>query len=298
MPDSGLKVEQLCARISRRRVFAPFRGPHTAVSNVSFTAQPGHVVGLVGPIGAGKTTLLHCLAGLRRPFSGSVALDGRAVSQGEIAFVDQRASLPTRFTVGDLEALGAGYNDGFDAQLFVDTVGRFDLGRSVRLRQVSEGQRKVVAIAFCLARRSRIILLDEPLASLDPGTRRDMMGEVLAAAFNQKRIVIMASHLVTDIERDCDSLLVMDKGQLLVNEAVDSLVEHHVYLAGPPPGDAEVLIEGNGRSMVYLPDVGGGNYDHPSLEEIVIARQKHAQSGSAGPSLIDQISPLGEGSTR
>lgn len=298
MPESGLKVERLFARISRRRVFAPLREPHTAVSDVSFTADEGHVVGLVGPIGAGKTTLLHCLAGLRRPSAGGVTLDGRAIGQGELTFVDQRTSLPTRLSVGDLEALGKGYNCGFDAHFFVDTVRRFGLDRSDRLRQVSEGQRKVIAVAFSLARSSRIILLDEPLASLDPGTRRDMMGEVLAAACIKERIVIIASHLVTDIERDCDSLLVMDKGRLLVDEPVDSLIEHHVYLAGPLPGDAEVLTEGNGRSMVYLPNAGEGNYDHPSLEEIIIARLKHAQSASPKPELINQLFPFDERCTR
>ncbi|WP_298336200.1 ATP-binding cassette domain-containing protein [Ferrimicrobium sp.] len=285
MQHSGLEVQEL-THLARREEFFHRLQRKEILHGMSFHLEASRVAGLVGQIGAGKTTLLHCLAGLRPILSGKATLDGQPLRRGDLALVDQRASLPRELTIADLGHLCEGYNTGFDRALFLKLIDRFDLTTNVRIKRVSEGQRKVIAIATALARHARLLLLDEPLASLDPMSRRGIMGEVLATASEDGTTILLSSHLVADIERDCDWLLILDGGQLLVSEAIDTLIEHHVYLADMRDTDGTLVTAGGGRSLVRRSGPSDDDLAHPGLEEIVIGyldgakRQRNNEDGS------------------
>ncbi|MGC9155204.1 MAG: ATP-binding cassette domain-containing protein [Ferrimicrobium sp.] len=276
MQHSGLEVQDL-THLAYREEFLHRLQRKEILHGMSFHLEASRVTGLVGQIGAGKTTLLHCLAGLRPILSGKATLDGQPLRRGDLALVDQRASLPQELTIADLGHLCEGYNTGFDRALFMKLIDRFDLAMNVRIKRVSEGQRKVVAIATALARHARLLLLDEPLASLDPMSRRAIMGEVLATAHEDGTTILLSSHLVTDIERDCDWLLILDRGYLLVSESIDTLIERHVYLADTHDTSGTVVAAGGGRSLVRRSGPSDDDLEHPGLEEIVIGYLNGAQ---------------------
>ncbi|WP_298207701.1 ABC transporter ATP-binding protein [Ferrimicrobium sp.] len=278
--NSGLEVEQLTYQ-TRREELLHRLGHKQILHGITFQLEASRVVGLVGQIGAGKTTLLHCLAGLRPVLSGRATLDGQPLRRGDLALVDQKAALPQELTIADLGHLCEGYNAEFDQALFMKLTERFDLATNVRVKRVSAGQRKVIAIAAALARHARVLLLDEPLASLDPVSRRAIMGEVLATAHEDGTTVLLSSHLVGDIERDCDWLLILDRGYLLVSEAIDNLIDRHVYLNGTPDEHAILVTNGGGRSLVRCNGPRDDGREHPSLEEIVIGYLDGAQRGQS-----------------
>jgi ABC-2 type transport system ATP-binding protein len=259
---------------------------------LSFAIGANHVVGLVGEIGAGKTTLLHCLAGLRPVTQGEVTLDGAPLRRGDVALVDQRASLPSRLSIAELGELGRGYNTTFDYAFYEGLIDAFDLPRDSTIKRASEGQRKVTAIAAALARHTRLLLLDEPLAALDPMSRRQIMGEVLAQAAEHQTMVIISSHLVVDIERDCDWLLILDGGRLIVSEAIDDLVGRHAYVVGPPPTGSTLVTGGTTRSMVRFDAPADSADEHPGLEEIVIGYLQTGRSLRSHDKQATQL-PLG-----
>jgi len=222
------------------------------LADLSFTLPAGSVTGLVGRIGAGKTTMLCILAGLRHPTSGTAGLDDGPLPLGLVAFVDQAASLPRRLHLGELGLLGSSLHAGFDRARYRALLEEAGLSPRLRIARLSDGQRKLVAIAAALARHPRLLLLDEPLASLDPLTRRQALGEVLATAHEEGTIVIVSSHLVSDLERDCDHLLALHGGQLVLAAPIDELVRCHAWCTGDPPPGATLITRHGARALVRL----------------------------------------------
>jgi len=257
----ALVVRDLTKRVRGREIL---RG-------LGFTLPRGAVAGLVGRIGAGKTTLLSLLAGLRRPTTGVATLAEAPLALGDVAFVDQAASLPRRLRLDQVGELASTLHRAFDRERYLGLLEGVGLAPSYRVAKLSDGQRKVVAIFAALARHPRLLLLDEPLASLDPLTRRHAMGEVLASAHEEGVIVIVASHLVTDLERDCDHLLALRDGRLLLAGAIDDLTRRHSWCTGDPPPGATVVAQHGVRTLVCLADPDPGLEGSCDLEALVMA---------------------------
>ncbi|MEV0070436.1 ABC transporter ATP-binding protein [Amycolatopsis sp. NPDC050768] len=197
----------------------------------------GRVVGLVGPNGAGKSTLLNLLAGLLRPSAGNLELFGRPVKPGQptdgVAYLDQRHSLYESFRVREMLEAARRLNRRWDHRAALDRVRELGIPLQRRVGELSGGQRAQVALSVALARRPELLVLDEPVASLDPLARRDLMGGLMAAKADHDCTVVLSSHVVSELERLCDHLVVLDHGRVVLSGDVDDLMAEHVRLTGP-----------------------------------------------------------------
>jgi ABC-2 type transport system ATP-binding protein len=187
-----------------------FRG-RWALSDCTLDIPAGRVTGLVGPNGAGKTTLLSLAAGLLRPSAGSIEVCGGSPGKqlADIGFVAQDTPAYAQLTVDDHLRLGARLNQRWDAQLARTRIQRIGLPPGQRAGSLSGGQRAQLALTLALAKRPVLLILDEPVASLDPLARRDFLQDLADATARQGLSVVHSSHLVSDVERVCDYLIVL-----------------------------------------------------------------------------------------
>jgi ABC-2 type transport system ATP-binding protein len=187
-----------------------------ALRDCTLALPRGRIAALVGPNGAGKTTLLHLAVGLLAPTAGSIRVLGRAPGKdpdllARVGFVAQDAPLYGDFTGADLLRLGVGLNRRFDLDLARDRLGRLGVPLDRRVDRLSGGQRAQVALAMALAKRPEVLLLDEPVASLDPLARREFLQALMGSVAEQGLTVVLSSHLLADLERVCDYLIVLQR---------------------------------------------------------------------------------------
>jgi ABC-2 type transport system ATP-binding protein len=215
--------------------------------DATFAIPAGSVVGLVGPNGAGKTTLLALTVGLLAPTEGRVEVLGepsRAHTAGTLARVSYLAQdhpMYGSFTVADMLHLGASMNPAWDQPLAEQRVDTLGIPLRRKIKALSGGQQAQVALTMALAKRAPLLVLDEPVASLDPIARLDFMRDVMAAAADKSLTVIIASHVISELERLCDWLLVLTAGRLQLAGPIDDLRDGHRLLTVPrPTADADL----------------------------------------------------------
>jgi ABC-2 type transport system ATP-binding protein len=203
-----------------------------ALRDCTLSIPAGHVVALVGPNGAGKTTLLNLAVGLATPTTGAVTVLGGAPAGSPdaldgIAFVAQDAPLYKNLPVADMLHVARNLNRRWDQRRA--EVRLADLGIPVKKKvgQLSGGQKAQLALTIALARRPDLLVLDEPLAALDPLARHDFMDSVLAAVAADGISVVLSSHVVAELERMADYLIVLSFGQVTLAGQVDDLVAAH-----------------------------------------------------------------------
>ena len=206
-----------------------------ALADCTVQIPAGRVVGLVGPNGAGKTTLLNLAAGLLEPTAGTIdVLGARPGAQlAKVGFVAQDTPVYANLTVGEHLHLGERLNPGWDAALARDCVARIGLDPGQKAAGLSGGQRARLALTMGVAKRPEVLLLDEPVASLDPLARRDFLSYLMEAVAEHGLSVILSSHLVSDLERICDHLVVLVASRVRVAGDIDHLLATHVRLTGP-----------------------------------------------------------------
>jgi ABC-2 type transport system ATP-binding protein len=261
-------------------------GKRWALRDLDLTVAEHAVVGLVGPNGAGKSTLLHLAAGLIDPTEGAVsvlgATPGSASVLPDVAFVAQDAPLPKRARVREVVAMAAGMNVRWDGDVVRQRLGELRVDDSHRVGELSGGQRAQLALALALAKRPRVLLLDEPVASLDPLARRGFLQSLMAAVADGELTVVFSTHLLDDLERTCDHLVVLGQGSLLLSGPIDEIVRGHAVLVGPPdrPLPKGSNVVGGYRSHAahqVLVSVSAPIVDPawqlltPTLDEIVLA---------------------------
>jgi ABC-2 type transport system ATP-binding protein len=223
-----------------------------ALSDCSLQIPEGRVAGLVGPNGAGKTTLLHLAVGLLTPDAGAVTvLDGQPASGpdqlAKVGFVAQDTPVYAGLSVADHLRLGAHLNPGWDAAYAAARVERLDVDPGQRAGKLSGGQRAQLALTLALAKRPRLLILDEPVASLDPLARREFLQDLMEAVAEHEVSIILSSHLVNDLERVCDYLVVLAASRVQIAGDVDALIASHHRLIGPRrdpaslPSDQQVI---------------------------------------------------------
>jgi ABC-2 type transport system ATP-binding protein len=225
-----------------------------ALRDCTLAIPEGHVVGLVGPNGAGKTTLLHLATGLQAPTSGTISVLGAPPPSspgqlGRVGFVAQNTPVYARMRVADHLRLGAWLNPSWDEKLAQQRIGELDLDPRQRAGTLSGGQRAQLALTLALAKRPELLLLDEPVAALDPLARREFLRGLMEAVAAHGTSVVMSSHLVADLERVCDYLVVLVASRVRVAGEVSALLATHCRLSGPRrdpdtlPADLEVIEE-------------------------------------------------------
>jgi ABC-2 type transport system ATP-binding protein len=213
-------------------------GRHWALRGCTVAIPEGCVVGLVGANGAGKTTLLHLGVGLLEPTEGSVAVLGARPGAGpeqlsRVGFLAQDAPVYANLTVAEHLELGRRLNRTWDDALVTGRIARLGLRARQRAGRLSGGQRSQLALTLAMGKRPDLLVLDEPVSSLDPLARRDFLGDLMELVADQQPSVILSSHLLSDVERVCDHLIVLADGRVRLEGAVDDLLASHKILIGP-----------------------------------------------------------------
>lgn len=209
-----------------------------ALSKCTLSIPTGRVVGLVGPNGAGKSTLLNMCVGLSRPSEGSIEVFGRVPTDtpdqlSRLGFVAQDHPICSNFTVGDHLKLGARLNPKWDGQLAMSRIEQLGLDLRQRGGKLSGGQRAQLSLTLALAKRPEALILDEPVASLDPLARREFLEITMETVVEHDISVILSSHLVSDVERVCDFLVILVSSHVVLTGEVDDIVTSHHRLVGP-----------------------------------------------------------------
>jgi ABC-2 type transport system ATP-binding protein len=265
-------------------------GRRWALRDCTLAIPGGRVAGLVGPNGAGKTTLLHLAVGLLAPTSGTIRVLGERPGQlAQVGFVAQDAPTYARMSVADHLRMGAWLNPGWDVELARDRIGRLGLDPRQRAGSLSGGQRAQLALTLALAKRPELLILDEPVASLDPLARRDFLRGLMEAVAEHGVSVVLSSHLVADLERVCDYLVVLVASRVRVAGEVSVLLASHHRLSGPRrdpgtlPATQEVIEESHtDRQSTLLVRTDEPVHDPSwtvkpvSLEELVLAYMSRA----------------------
>jgi ABC-2 type transport system ATP-binding protein len=265
-------------------------GSQWALQGCTLEIPRGTVTALVGPNGAGKTTLLRLAVGLTRPSAGSVrvfGLDPReqaAEALPRVGFLAQEHPLYGGFTVKEMLRVGRKLNPSWDDEAAHSRITELDLPLDKKVRSLSGGQRAQVALTLALAKRPELLLLDEPVASLDPLARREFLQSVVEAVAEHELTVVLSSHILADLERVCDHLVILAQSRTQLVGSIDEIVASHRLLTGPreEAGDVarmhEVVRESHAeRQTTLLVRADGHVYDSHwtvhelDLEEIVLA---------------------------
>jgi ABC-2 type transport system ATP-binding protein len=210
-------------------------GRRAALSDCSLDIPAGHVVGLVGPNGAGKSTLLQLACGLLDPTAGRIEVLGDKPVSGSprVGFVAQDTPVYTGLTVAEHLRMGAHLNPSWDMPLAEQRIAQVGLDPAQKAGKLSGGQRAQLALTVAAAKRPDLLLLDEPVAALDPLARRSFLQGLMELTAEQGMSVIMSSHLVADLERVCDHLIVLVASRVRVAGDVEELLAGHHRLSGP-----------------------------------------------------------------
>ncbi|MFI6740618.1 ABC transporter ATP-binding protein [Nonomuraea sp. NPDC050451] len=264
-------------------------GRRWALRECTIDIPAGHVVGLVGPNGAGKTTLLKLASGRLEPTAGGITvLGGRPgntpAQLARVGFVAQETPVYAGLTVAEHLRLGARLNPRWDDGMARERIARLGLVPAHRAGKLSGGQRAQLALTLGLAKRPDLLILDEPVAALDPLARRDFVQGLMEAAVERKLSVLLSSHLVSDLERVCDYLIVLVDSRVQVAGEVDELLATHHRLTGPRrdpdrlPSDQQVIsARHTERQSTFVVRTGGPILDPAwtvsrlSLEDLVLA---------------------------
>ncbi|HUZ24690.1 MAG TPA: ABC transporter ATP-binding protein [Streptosporangiaceae bacterium] len=220
-------------------------GRRWALAGCTLAVPAGRVTGLVGPNGAGKTTLLQLAAGLLTPDSGTIRVlgerPGGTPSQlGRVGFVAQDAPVYPGLSVAGHLRMGGWLNPTWDSELAERRISQLGLDLRQRAGSLSGGQRAQLALTLAAAKRPELLLLDEPVASLDPLARREFLRGLMETVAEHQASVVLSSHLITDIERVCDYLIVLTGSRVRIAGETEELLASHHRLSGPRP-DARTL---------------------------------------------------------
>jgi ABC-2 type transport system ATP-binding protein len=278
-------------------------GSKWALRDCTFAVPEGRVCGLVGANGAGKTTLLRLLTGLSRPSAGRAEIAGRPPADrveflGEIGYLAQDVPLYRRWTVADHLRMGRQLNPRWDDASARDRLSALRIPLDQKAGTLSGGQRAQVALALALAKRPRVLMLDEPVAALDPLARRGFLSTLAEAVADGDLTVILSSHLVADLERVCDHLVVLAESRTVLAAELDDVLASHRLLTGPRRDttaierDHTVLrSEGTQRQVSLWVRLDGPLVDpnwqveELSLEEIMLAYLGRGAEQAANPVL-------------
>jgi ABC-2 type transport system ATP-binding protein len=232
--DAGGKVPALRAEHLGRRY-----GKVWGLRDCTLEVPTGAVAALVGPNGAGKTTLLEMIIGLLEPTEGQVSVFGETSHAGtaetlaRVGYVAQDHPLYREFSVADMFHLGREMNPGWDQKLAAARMDALGIPLKRKVRRLSGGQQAQVSLTMALAKRAPLLVLDEPVSSLDPVARLEFMRDVMALAADTTLTFLISSHVVSELERFCDWLIVLAGGHVQLAGPADDLLAAHRLLTIP-----------------------------------------------------------------
>lgn len=257
-----------------------YRRRHWALRDVDVAIPPGSITALVGPNGAGKSTLIKAGIGFERPTAGRVLVDGvdpwkqRGRAIGRVGYVPQSPSLYRELTVEDHVRLATSLRPGFDGDHARRRLDQLAIPLNAPADELSGGQQAQVGLALALGTRAPVLLLDEPLASLDPLARREFLHVLVDAVRADGSTALLSSHVITDIEQACDRLLVLGGGRKLLDLSIAESIAAHRIVETISAADEVVgtFMDVDG-SMVSLVRTSSGSIPQgrpATLEEVVL----------------------------
>ncbi|MBW8798613.1 MAG: ABC transporter ATP-binding protein [Streptomyces sp.] len=282
MTDSAIAASALGKQFGRRGGWA--------LRDCTFRLPAGRVCAVVGPNGAGKSTLLALAAGLLGATEGGLAVLGTtpAEARSRVGYVAQDKPLYPQLTIAETLAMGADLNPWrWDPAAAHEVVAAGDLDPKSRVRALSGGQRTRVALALALGKRPELLLLDEPMADLDPLARHELMGVLMVQAAQHGTTIAMSSHVVAELEDSCDHLLLIGGGRVRLAGEIDDLLAAHTRVAAPADADLapHTVVDSRttGRQLSALvrptgPLPADWRTAVPSLEELVLAHLRNPEA--------------------
>ncbi len=277
-------------------------GAHWALRNCTFSLQAGQITALVGPNGSGKSTLLELAVGLLSPTEGSIEIFGSSPLKNppdvlqRVGFTAQEHPLFGGFSVAEMLRFGKNLNPRWDDEFANARVAQLGLPLNKKIGKLSGGQRAQIALILSLAKRPDVVLLDEPVASFDPLARREFLQTLMVTAAETSASIVLSSHTLEDLERVCDSILVIADGTIQLIGEIESVLASHRYVVGPP--EEEVLSSivhtvisrsRTGRQVATLvnleaPLVLGDSWSvyEPSLEDVILGYLERSRNNPIG----------------
>jgi ABC-2 type transport system ATP-binding protein len=284
-------------------------GRQWALADCTLSVPAGRVVGLVGPNGAGKSTLLNLTAGLLAPTTGTLRVLGgpppaRPAQLARVGFLAQDAPVYAGLSVADHLTLGARLNPGWDAEFARRRIDWLGLDPAQRAGRLSGGQRAQLALTLAVGKRPELLILDEPVASLDPLARREFLENLTEAIAERELSVVLSSHLMADLERTCDYLIVLVGSRVRVAGPVAELLATHYLLTGPrqdrvavPAGQRVIAASHTDRTTTLLVHASDPAFElalEPAwtvsavgLEDMVLAYMRQASRSGGRDSRLE-----------
>jgi ABC-2 type transport system ATP-binding protein len=255
-----------------------------ALAGIDLEIPAGGITALVGPNAAGKSTLIKTWVGFEKPTRGSVSVMGidpwrdRSHALAKTGYVPQSPALYDGLSVDDHLDLAAQLRPGFDRAYAQQRLAQLDIPAGRGARSLSGGQQAQVALALALGTRAPILLLDEPLASLDPLARREFLHVVTDAVRADGATALLSSHIVTDVEQACDRLIVLGVGRVLLHETVAAALAQHAIALTERPDAVGSFAAADGSRLSLI----RGNGDRPAtLEEVVLGYLASGRASAA-----------------
>lgn len=289
---SSSRTESATTGLALQGVNVAF-GAQRVLDGLDWSLLPGQVVGLLGRNGAGKTTLLETLLGLREPDAGQALLFGQpslALSddaRARIGYVPQRSDLFEWLTADQLLAYFRSFYPRWNTAKVDALMGRWDIARDKPIGKLSGGQQQRLSIVRALAHEPELLVLDEPVASLDPAGRRDFLGELVEQVVDRRTTIVFSTHILSDLERVALDVAFLTGGKIALHAPLDELLESSMRLGGVPADiqrfvaehqlqaisrDAGVPVIARGRDACAIPPATSTvSVDPVTLEDLFLA---------------------------
>ena len=204
-------------------------GSMYALSDVSLTIEPGHIIGLLGPNGSGKTTLIKLACGLLVPSSGSLTVCGGPVgpeSKARISYLPDKNYLSQWMKVSQIIDLFHDFYDNFDRNKAYEMLKRLNINPTQKLKTLSKGTREKVQLILVMSRNADLYLLDEPIGGVDPAAREYILQTILTN-YNENGSILISTHLIADVEQVLDQIIFLKNGVVTLQSSVDGIREQY-----------------------------------------------------------------------
>lgn len=215
MNNTIVEVHQLSKSFGKKRV----------LNDISFTCNGGQIIGLLGPNGSGKTTLIKILTGLITAYDGSVMIDGHTIGEhtkAAVSYLPDETYFADWMKAKDALKIFIDMYQDFDLQRCLTIMKRFQIDETMRIKTMSKGTKEKFQLALVMSRNARLIILDEPIGGVDPAAREVILDTILSN-YNENQTILIATHLIADIERIFDSVMFIKEGEIILNEEVEEL---------------------------------------------------------------------------
>ncbi len=202
-------------------------GRTAALENVTFSIEPGRIVGLLGPNGSGKTTLIKLANGLLTPSAGSLSICGMAPGREThslVSYLPERTAIPTWMSAQQLLDFYGDFYQDFRREAAEEMLAHLEIQPRQRIKEMSKGTREKVQLIMVMSRAAKLYLLDEPIGGVDPATR-DYILSTIIGNYNPEAAVVISTHLISDVEKVLDEVIFLNRGQVVIQSTVDDIRE-------------------------------------------------------------------------